>query len=269
MKRSDSDRHEIHDGSQPEKGRASRFPIFHVPHDGNTFPDEMLSSVCIPKDAFMVYHEKMRDKDVGALIPLSCRKRDMVCSFAVSRLLCDVERFIGPEEVMERYGMGFCYEKAFDGVRIKRVTAALREKTRKYYDAHHERINGLCAHHPRVLLIDLHSYSDEIVPAGFLRRGRPLPDLCVGVDSRFTPPDLARAAVKGFTAAGLTVAVNYPYRGCYVPEDVMHGEADCDFRGIMMEFNRSAYLHGQSGPDPEKAEKIRRAFRCILPDPVR
>lgn len=240
------------------------FPLFHVPHDGTQFPKELMASVCIRQGAFLAYHEKMRDKYAAQLIPEEYCQGDKVCSFGVSRLLCDVERFIGPEEVMEQYGMGFCYEKAFNGTVIKHVTDELRHKTRKYYDDHHARINQLCRQHPFILFFDMHSYSREIIPADFLHPERSLPDLCIGVDSNFTPSDLANIVHNEFREIGLTVAVNYPYSGCYIPETVMRREAGCHFAGIMLEFNRKAYLDEQDDPIPEKAKRIQEAIRCIL-----
>ena len=41
-----------------------RFPLFHVPHDGTSFPEELMESVCIPKEQFLSYHERMRDTGV-------------------------------------------------------------------------------------------------------------------------------------------------------------------------------------------------------------
>jgi N-formylglutamate amidohydrolase len=240
------------------------YPVFHVPHDGNEFPEELLQSICIPMENFKACHEKMRDKDVSILIPPSYQRNNRVYAFSVSRLLCDVERFIGPEEVMEQYGMGFCYEKAFDGTVIKRVTEELRRKTRKYYEDHHSRINRLCEQHRRILFIDMHSYSKEIIPADFLRAEQTLPDLCIGVDKSITPPRLVRAAVHSFQEAGLSVAINYPYSGCYVPESIMNGKAACDFAGIMLEFQRNAYMNEKNERIRENVERIRNAIQNIL-----
>ncbi len=79
------------------------FPVFHVPHDGNEFPEELIRSVCLPPAIFMAYHERMRDKDADALIPLPYQYRENTIAFPVSRLLCDVERFIGQEEKSAPY----------------------------------------------------------------------------------------------------------------------------------------------------------------------
>ena len=113
-----------------------RYPVFHVPHNGWEFPKELMESVCIPQDHFMKYHEEMRDTDISRIVPSAYRGGDMCHTFRISRLLCDVERFIGPEEIMEQYGMGFCYEKAYDGTVIKHMTEALKEKTLKHYKDH-------------------------------------------------------------------------------------------------------------------------------------
>ncbi len=118
-----------------------RFPLFHVPHDGTSFPEELMESVCIHKEQFLFYHERMRDTGVLEMVPTAWRNSGNTLYFPVSRLLCDVERFPGPEEPMERLGMGFCYERAYDGTRIKTVSAELRRETLVWYHGHHEKLN--------------------------------------------------------------------------------------------------------------------------------
>ena len=107
-----------------------RFPLWHIPHDGRKFPIKLLCSVSVARDEFEAYHEKMRDTGVRELIPGAYDYRSAVEAFDVSRLLCDVERYIGSDEVMERYGMGFCYEKVYDGTVIKDVSDGLRSRYR-------------------------------------------------------------------------------------------------------------------------------------------
>ena len=146
-----------------------RFPLFHVPHDGTTFPEELMESVCIPKEQFLSYHERMRDTGVLEMVPTAWRNSGNTLYFPVSRLLCDVERFPGPEEPMERLGMGFCYERAYDGTRIKTVSAKLRRETLVWYHGHHEKLNRACVEHPRFLLLDeITSALDEDTEAQLL-----------------------------------------------------------------------------------------------------
>ena len=243
-----------------------RFPVFHVPHDGREFPEELMASVRVPREAFMRYHEAMRDTDIIRAVPEAYRGGDMCERFPVSRLLCDVERFIGPEEIMERYGMGFCYEKAYDGTVIKDVTEELKEKTLALYRRHHGRMDDICARHPRILLFDLHSYADGIVPADLLPEGVRTPDLCIGTDARFTLPELTEIVRKRFEQAGFTVGLNTPYAGCYVPNAVLSGACDTDLAAVMLEIHKRTYCDGEGRSVPEKLRGIELVIRQIVAD---
>ncbi len=234
-----------------------RFPVFHVPHDGGLFPQELMASVCIPEARFLYYHERMRDVGALEMVPALWRSRENVLFFPISRLLCDVERFPGPEEPMERLGMGFCYERAFDGTKIKQVTEGLKRKTLRYYREHHARLDRVCAEHPRILLLDLHSFSEELVPRDQLRPGEGTPDICLGVDERFTPEELAASAESILRSVGFTTARNYPYSGSLVPNAVLTGKLDCDCASIMLEWNKRVYCDAQGRPAAGSLARIR------------
>ena len=243
-----------------------RFLVFHVPHDGWKFPVKLLASACVPREEFEKYHEKMRDTGVSRLIPDPYRYQSSTERFEISRLLCDVERFLSPEEPMEKYGMGYCYERAYDGTVIKTVSDALRERTRLYYYEHMQKMLHLCSSHPAVLLFDMHSYADDIVPEDFLEPGRETPDVCIGTDERFTPLSLSVIAKARFEEAGFTVAENYPYSSCYIPYPGMAEAGRC--LSIMLEFNKRVYLDGDGKVDEEKAATIRDVIRKIIIDCV-
>ena len=85
-----------------KKEKNERHVVFHVPHDGGLFPKELVFSVCVPPEEFLNCHRMMRDTGVSAMVPEVYRDGQSLIRFPVSRLLCDVERFIGPEEVMEQ-----------------------------------------------------------------------------------------------------------------------------------------------------------------------
>ena len=158
--------------------------------------------------------------------------------------------------------MGFFYTRVYDGTVIREEHCReehCREdwdrEARIHYAEHHEQLNRFCREHPRVFLIDLHSYHDVILLPEFLEEGRKTPDLCIGTDPRFTPPELAEYVREKFEAAGFTTDMNYPYAGCYIPESVEDGSSWCGFIGMMLEFHRRTYLDGIN-VNPEKAEKI-------------
>ena len=240
----------------------TRVPVFHVPHDGTQLPDELMGSVCIPEERFLRYHEIMRDTDVWELVPREYRIPFQGVRFPVSRLVCDVERFIGPEEIMERYGMGFCYERAYDGTRIKTVDAEAKEKALSYYRKHHAKMDRICEKFDRIVLFDLHAFSEEIIPKDFLREGVSLPDVCIGADGRYTPPELVKLTKRYFGEAGFSCAVNYPYSGCFVPDAVLSEKSGCDLVSIMLEFNKNIYAPGGK-TNAEKTQSIREILRTL------
>ena len=233
------------------------YPVFHIPHDGTLFPEELMDSVCIPMDRFLRYHELMRDRDVRKLVPVRYREERHCVCFPVSRLLCDVERFIGPREIMERYGMGYCYERAYDGQRIKNVTAEVLTRTRRYYERHHQRLDRLCRRRDNVVLIDLHSFSDALVPKEFLISGRDTPDVCIGTDPVYSDPMLASAAERVFQTAGFSTDLDYPYSGCLIPNHVLSGSYRGRFRGIMLEVNRRICFEGEGNTSDGRLSLLR------------
>lgn len=240
-----------------EKNPNRHFVIFHVPHDGEAFPPELMDSVCISRKRFMAYHEKMRDVGCQEMVPVPWRDVEHVVYFPISRLLCDVERFLGDSELMEQYGMGFCYERAYDGTQIKVVTEGLKEKTLCYYREHHVRLDRLCAEHPKLLLLDLHSFSDELVPREQLRRDEETPDVCLGIDESYTPEDLVSVAERCLHNAGFSTTRNYPYSGSLVPNTVLTKSIHCDCASIMLEWNKRAYCKKDELPDAETLARIR------------
>ena len=239
------------------KNSLARFPVFHVPHDGGVFPPELLRSVCVPEAQFLRCHDEMRDLGAREMVPRPYRNEAHALIFPISRLLCDVERFLGPEEPMERYGMGFCYERAYDGTQIKVITGELKRATLRCYREHHARLDAFCLRHPRLLLLDLHSFSDAIVPKAQLRPGLRTPDVCLGADERFTPEALVSAAEELLRRAGLSTARNYPYAGSMVPNAVLSGKADCDCASLMLEWNKRVTCKKDGTPDAETLARIR------------
>ncbi len=250
--------------SERNNNSDSRFTVFAVPHDGRLLKTRM-RLFCVPEETVRFYHEQMRDKYVRYLAPVLDEREGAMITFHLSRLQCDAERREGPEEIMEKYGMGIWYEKAYDGTVINRRHEHRPELYRSYIH-YHWKINHLCETHPRVLLIDLHSYHNVIVPSDFLVYGRRTPDLCIGADPVFTPLAFLDTVRARFEGIGLTVDVNYPYTGCYIPEKVADGSCSCDFIGLMLEFHRRAYLDENGRINPERKEKIQETIRKIIAD---
>lgn len=240
--------------------------VFHIPHDGDEFPKELIYSRFVPENVFYRYHEEMRDKNVVSLVPAAYRHYPYSLCFGISRLLCDVERFTGPEEVMEQYGMGFCYERAYDGRRIKRISQELKDAAMVYYRRHHAALDRIVEKSENLLLIDLHSFSEAAIPRGYLETlpRACFPDICIGADPVYTPVQLQEEAERLFREAGFSTAVNFPYQGCMVPNAVLNKRTEHPFAGIMLEVNRLVYLNAQGEVEEQNAGKIREVIKKLI-----
>ena len=233
--------------------------IFHIPHDGCEFPSDLMSAVKIDQELFLQYHKEMQDLDATEFVPQVPHAK--LLKFPISRLLCDVERFIGTGEIMEQYGMGFCYEKVYDGTVIKNVDNTTRKRAHEIYQEHHRTLDTLVqtAKSP-ILLIDLHSFSEKIIVHQKL--DKPLPDICIGYDDYLSEADLQKI-ISIFSENGFSVAVNYPYSGSLIPNCIISKKANKEITSFMIEVNKAFYVsNGVS--DPEKLHLIRQTIERII-----
>ncbi len=233
--------------------------IFHVPHDGNIFLPELMSSVVIDADTFAFYHNQMRDIDATLFAPDI--PGSQIIKFEISRLLCDVERFIGGDEIMEKYGMGFCYERSYDGTIIKDVNNDIKQRTYSVYEQHHEKLNDAVRKATdKIILVDLHSFSSEIIV--HTKIDKKLPDICIGYDE-YLPEQSLQMIVSTFASLGLSVDVNYPYSGSLIPNCIISKEISKDIVSFMVEVNKEYYVKNGK-PDLSRIGVIRNAIDSIV-----
>lgn len=181
----------------------------------------------------------MSDWKVYNLIPLEFRARTI--RFPFSRLFCDVERFLEGEE-MEVYGMGFCYEMAYDGKQIKHVDDALKARTLTYYHQHHEKLKALVQSSAEdVAILDLHSFSDQIIPSRNRKEGKVIPDICLGLGEE----RLAVYLYESFSQKGFSVEFDYPYAGSLLPNLDPWWTAKHTCRSVMVEIHKRVYLENK------------------------
>ena len=237
----------------------NRTIIFHVPHDGNQLKEELMSSVVIDRDLFLWYHNKMRDMDATLFAPEIDGAK--IIKFDVSRLLCDVERFIGDAEIMEKYGMGFCYERVYDGTVIKSVDQRLKEKTYALYAQHHNYLDETVKNaSDDIVLIDLHSFSEDLIVHQDITKA--LPDICIGCEDDM-PDELKNRIVSVFMDQGFSVDVNYPYQGSMIPNCILSKTVKKKLISFMVEVNKDCYIrNGET--DASRIEKIRNAIKNII-----
>ena len=192
-----------------------------------------------------------------------------------SRLVCDPERFLDPdEEMMWQKGMGMYYTRMSDGDLLKRSPLSSSEglqaygKALKIYQQHHARLKTAVQHQlalfDRAILIDGHSFSETVLPyEPEENHHSKRPEICLGADSVFTPDALLAMAKEYFIKAGLEVAVNTPFAGAMVPEP-FYSLQDKRVQSLMIEVNRSLYMNEKTGKKNETFDEMKDVVQGFL-----
>ena len=179
----------------------------------------------------------MCDTGVLGLVPPALAEN--VVAFPYSRLYCDVERFRDGSEPMEAYGMGYIYTRDSRGREMFRPPDAHRAEVSAVYEAHHGLLNqrtaSILSEHGRCLIIDLHSFSDETVNRLF--GWSDFPDVCIGTEKDYYSEEIVEGICRFCKGLGLSVALNYPYRGSLVPNQYF-GKKDTGIVSVMVEINK-------------------------------
>ena len=237
--------------------------IVHIPHSSTNIPKQFRREFLPEKEKLHSELLCMTDWYTNELFTYpDC----LAIVHQYSRLVCDPERFLDPdEEMMWQKGMGMYYTRMSDGDLLKRSPLSSSEglqaygKALKIYQQHHARLRTSVQHQlalfDRALLIDGHSFSETVLPYEpkenyHLKR----PEICLGSDAVFTPNSLLAVAEEYFTKAGLEVAVNTPFAGAMVPEP-FYSLRDRRVQSLMIEVNRSLYMDERTGKKKEGGTK--------------
>ena len=211
--------------------------IIHVPHSSLYIPEEYIKTALIPQDELEIENNFMCDTGIVDLIPLAFIENTLI--FPYSRLYCDVERLIDGTEPMEAYGMGYIYTKDSFGRDMFKYDTEHMHKINKIYDDHHkkldQRVKEILETHGECIIIDLHSFSDETVDRLFGYKD--CPDVCIGVEKDYYSEELVTAIKNLCKVMGLTVQIDYPYKGSIVP-NAYYGKKDTGIISLMIEINK-------------------------------
>lgn len=222
--------------------------IVHAPHTSKYIPKEFLSDYKISLDRLEYLNEIYHDKYVDELV------KDLECvnilKFEYSRLFCDVERFNHITEEMNQYGRGVLYthDHNFDLIREVKNEKPIID----IYNNHHKKLDDVVEKHlkkGKVLIIDLHSYSDELL----IEKDDNLPDLCIGIDYFHYDGDVLSKILNIFKNENIIYNINYPYSGSIVP--IKYYNKDNNVISIMLDFKKD-FLENN-------IEKIKKIIKCI------
>lgn len=190
-------------------------------------------------------------------------KRVRTIKFGYSRTFCDVERFNSDDEVMNKYGMGVVYSKDSKGKDFVVLDEEYKNNViNNYYDKHHDMLNKVVSNiidrYNRCILVDLHSFSDLFIKKMFDKDGAP--DVCIGVENRYTSRLLVEQTARHFKKYNYSVRINYPYEGSIIPNRYFN-DYDERLNTIMIEINKRIYLNNNNKLDKKKFNKLK---RCLI-----
>ena len=241
------------------------FVVLHIPHSSTVIPAYIRGSLSLSEKDMAGELLLMTDHYTDELFDYPFEPVQRIV-FPISRLVLDPERFLDDAlEPMAQKGMGVVYTKTSDGKPIRDLNfePTRAELIRQFYSPHHNKLtiaveeslrdNRLC------LVLDCHSF--PLKPFPFEPRDkRTRPDICFGTDSFHTPEWLVIEAERLFRMKGLSVARNYPFKGCLVPDTFYERKASV--LALMIEIKRSLYMDEASG---EKSPGFS-DFKIILSD---
>lgn len=219
----------------------NNYILFHVPHSSLKIP-KCFWSICI-KDKKYIDNSNlfMCDYLTYDLLPNKCKN----VTFKYSRLFCDVEKFKDDsKETMASKGMGFVYTNDCNGLICIPNNKYKNKIIKSFYNKHHNKLDKVVSNilnkYNKCLIIDLHSFSDEMVDILFNSKDNP--DICIGVYDKDVNSLLLKFTLDYFNSWGYKVKVNYPYSGTIIPNKFINKNDD-RLSSIMLEINKRIYIN--------------------------
>ncbi|MBQ8891994.1 MAG: N-formylglutamate amidohydrolase [Bacilli bacterium] len=220
------------------------YVLFHIPHSLLKIPKQFWAICIKDKDYISSSNLFMCDFLTDKLVPNKCHK----LIFKYSRLFCDVEKFKDDKkEIMFQKGMGVIYTQDCDNI-ITNPNYEYKNKVLKsYYDKHHNKLDKIVTNiinqNKKCIIIDLHSYSDEMVKKLFNIKNTP--DICIGIDNNYTSKELIDFTIKHFKQYNYSIDINNPYVGTIIPNKFINKKED-KLLSIMIEINKRIYLNSKN-----------------------
>jgi len=214
--------------------------LFHIPHSSLKIPKQFWKIAIKDREYIKKSNIFLSDYLTDKLVPSKSHK----LVFKYSRLFCDVEKFRDDsKEMMSQKGMGVIYTNDCD-VTIATPNKKYKGKVLKsYYNKHHNKLDKLVTNllnkNNSCIIIDLHSFSDEMTNKLFAIKENP--DICIGIDNYFTNDKLMKLTIKHFKKYGYSVDINKPYSGTMIPSKYINKKEN-RLVSIMLEINKKVYL---------------------------
>ncbi len=187
--------------------------------------------------------------------------------YTYSRLVLDPERFRDDEkEDMVAKGMGVIYSKDSSGRLLRDINETERNRLlENLYDPYHhailKEVKGLLKDFGECLIIDGHSFPAIPLPYE-TNQDIQRPKICIGTNQFHTPQDLTDFILNFFKNKNLTIEINKPFEGCYVPLEFLG--KDERVKSIMIEINRGLYMNGDTGKKNKSFDKTKNIMNTLI-----
>ncbi len=223
--------------------------ILHIPHSSTLIPKEV-------REQFVLTDEELASEQLK-LVDLHTKDLFYSGEFPkveaeVSRLVCDVERFLDPQqEPMSQYGMGAIYTKTLEGLPLRRELS--KEEEKRLLDRHYHqhqikvgnRVEEALEDNSIAVIVDCHSFPSEPFPYEKPSKYE-RPDICIGANFLHHTPEWLRDLTRQhFSKLGYSFLFNDPFEGCYIPTNFY--KQDKGVFGVMIEINRKLYMDEVTG----------------------
>ena len=157
--------------------------ILNVPHASTVIPKWALKDILIPSEELDELVHFMVDKDVDKMWEFVPKHNKVVAS--VSRIVVDTERFTDDsKEPMATKGMGMFYTHTPNGKLFRLRKEESYKKALDIYNSYHkeleEKVENCLAKHGECIILDCHSFHDEMDYTDYQRET--FPDVCIGVN---------------------------------------------------------------------------------------
>ena len=211
--------------------------VLNIPHAGTGIPAWAIKDIIIPSSELLQLVDFMSDKDVDKIWSFVPDDNKQVA--IVSRLIVDTERYRNDhDEEMALKGMGLYYTHTPEGKPFRTRREDTYAMCLRIYDEYHSaleaKVSQCLAEHEKCVLLDCHSFHDDMNYTQF--HPSTFPDVCIGVNNDLFAE--AQFIIDSFESAGYIVKVNEPFAGSLVPLKYLN---DTRIRSVMIELNRRIY----------------------------
>ena len=248
--------------------RDGRVPVVaHIPHDSTLIPRSVREEIVVDDDELRNELIRLTDWHTDDLFAALADRGVTRFVNRLSRFVFDPERFLDEDlEPTALKGQGVVYTRGTAGQRLREADPELRAQRiealyRPYHAALDQVVGDSLDGFGRCTLIDCHSFPSVPLPSE-LDQAADRPDICIGTDAAHTPPELAAAVERAFSAEGFSTKRDSPFVGAFVPGG-FYGR-DTRVRSVMIEVRRGLYIDEATAERRHDYDKVRGAIEQAI-----